>query len=212
MPRPGRSLNIQVLHSVENLEIGEKTFAEVRGQVRKGIESDKANIQSQLNKLAETGAHKLREQYGVDAALKVSNTALLGYFEESPSALGFTMALKVQASGTNHLNDKVVVAALLTPVNGRLIDLHATGDYFSEEDHHWAEQSVSAWRNSILAANPRLQGPRAKDVLTKNLDPDAVRQGLVIVIGVALAAAALVYNRVRRSLVALQRKQPQQRY
>ena len=79
------------------------------------------------------------------------------------SSLGFTMAMNVAAqagaaAGGEQVKAKLVVASMIVPVNGRLIYLYANSVFNSPADRQWAESAVQAWRDSLLAVNPRVQG------------------------------------------------------
>ena len=54
-----------------------------------------------------------------------------------------------------------VSPSLIVPVNGRLIYLYANTTYKSPADQQWAEKSVLAWRDAVMAVNPRVEGPEA---------------------------------------------------
>jgi hypothetical protein len=162
VPLPKRSFNIQVVRSIESREIGEKTFTELRDQSRAEIEKMRATLDAEIKKLIAAGNTRLSGQFGTDLALNISNTAVLGFFDEAPSSLGFTMAMKVGAKSDGDARPtKRLVAAMMTPVNGRLLNLYAYSDYGSEADRQWAEKAVTAWRDAIREANPKVQGPSA---------------------------------------------------
>jgi hypothetical protein len=162
VPEPQRSFNIQVVRTIESREIGEKTFAGLRDEARAEIEKLRATLDAEVKKVMASGNRKLSGEFGPDIALTVSDTAVLGFFDQSPSSLGFTMAMKVGLkSGGNTPPAKRLVASIMTPVNGRLLNLYAYSDYGSEADRQWAEKAVSAWRDAIRDANPKVQGPTA---------------------------------------------------
>ena len=50
---------------------------------------------------------------------------------------------------------------MIVPVNGRLVFLYANADFNSVADRTWAEQAVTTWRDVVVAANPRVEGPAA---------------------------------------------------
>lgn len=160
MPHSKRSFNIQIVRSIENREIGEKTFADVREEARRGLEAMRANLDAEVKKLVASGNLKLSKEAGAEVALSISDTAMLGFFDEAPSSLGFTMGMKIAAkSDGNTPPQRRLAAAVMTPVNGRLLNLYAYADYDSEADRQWAEKAVTAWRDAIRDANPKVQGP-----------------------------------------------------
>lgn len=155
-----KSFNCQIVRNVERQEIGERTFEQVRNGARAEVEKMKSRLDDQIKRLVQEGNQRLSDQFGVDAALTISDSAILGFFEETPTSLGFTMAMNVSSgneAGTKP--DRWVVAAIMVPVNGRLINLYANSPYGGEEDRIWAEQAVAAWRDAVVNANPRLAGP-----------------------------------------------------
>ena len=118
-------------------------------------------LDAEIKKLIASGNGKLAGQFGADIALSVSDTAVLGFFDAAPSSLGFSMAMKVGAKSAGIPPIKRLVAAMMTPVNGRLLNIYAYSDYESEADRQWAEKAVMAWRDAIREANPKVQGPSA---------------------------------------------------
>jgi len=158
----GRSFNSQVLRSLENREIGDRTFAEMKQQTKKELDQAKAAIDAEVAKAKGKAEKAMQDATGADAALSVSDVAVLGYFSETPNSLGFTMAMNLAAqSGDHAIKVKGVIASMIVPVNGRLIYLYANADFNSAADRQWAENAVTAWRDAVLAANPRVEGPPA---------------------------------------------------
>ena len=96
----------------------------------------------------------------IDAALNLADAAFVGYFRDTPTSLGVTMAMKVAGSGA--APERFVVAFVMTPVNGRLLNLYANARYTTEADRTWAENAVSTWADATVAANPRVTGPAGK--------------------------------------------------
>ena len=159
-PEMARSLSSQIGRSVENRDLGEREFDSMRSTMKAELEGMRSELQAEVEKLASRRNKTVHDLYGTDDALRLSDVAVLGFFEDKPASLGFTMALRVNntlAAGASK-NKKRVMAALLIPVNGRVIDLYATSDYRTEADRQWAENSVAAWRDAIVAANPRMVG------------------------------------------------------
>ena len=108
----------------------------------------------------------------------------LGVFEDTPSSLGFSMVLKTEAkAGAVRREDRSVVSSIVVPVSGRLLFLYHTRPYQTEADQKNAESSLIAWRNSILAANPKVEGPSASMFnfysLGKNVGTAAVIGGVI---------------------------------
>ncbi len=158
-PALARNFNSQIVRSIETRDVGEREFDSTRSSMKAGLEDMRSKLQAEMDKLASQGNKTIHDLYGADAALRLSDAAVLGFFEDKPTSLGFTMALRVHTSGADaSQNKKSVVAAILTPVNGRVINLYATSDYQTEADRQWAEKSVAAWRDAIVAANPRMAG------------------------------------------------------
>lgn len=162
-PDDGRSFNVQVLRSLENLEIGEKTFAQFRDQTKASLDTMQEKVKQEAARVSAEATKAMQDSTGADAALSVSDMVVLGYFGEDASSLGFTMAMNVAAqagaaAGGEQVKAKLVVASMIVPVNGRLIYLYANSVFNSPADRQWAESAVQAWRDSLLAVNPRVQG------------------------------------------------------
>jgi hypothetical protein len=155
-----RGFSLQVLRNAENQEIGERTFEQFRGKMRAELETAKSRLDETVKQLVQDGNKRLGDQFGVDAALTISDTAVLGFFEDSATSLGFTIAMKVGSGNTpGEEPERNVVAAIVAPVNGRLLYFYSTSSYKEEGDRKWAEQAVAAWRDAVVAANPRVAGP-----------------------------------------------------
>jgi len=156
----GRELSVQVMKSIERREIGEKTFEELRGEMRREFNAAMDQMISKLGPQMQASGKKAGETLGVDMALSASDMAVLGVFEDSNHSLGFTMAMKVNAKVGDHASEsRIITAGIAVPVNGRLLYLYAVADFLAEEDRQWAEKTVSAWRDVVVAANPRVEGP-----------------------------------------------------
>lgn len=154
-----RNFSIQTIRSEENREIGTKTFSQVVGGIRKELDLMKGSFDAEYKKLAEQGSEKLSKDLGVDTSLEFSRPAVLGYFEEGETSLGFTIAMNVGVqSGEFSEQNRAVVAALIRPVNGRITLLYSAANYKGESDREEAERSVKAWGDAIIAANPVVEG------------------------------------------------------
>jgi hypothetical protein len=159
-PDYSRNFNIQTVRSVESREIGERTFAGLRNEVKKGIDDMRTKLDTELKKLTDQSNKKMSADYGVYNALEISDTVILGYFEESDTSIGFTMVMKVGlGKGDNREVTHGVVACLMTPVNGRLVNLYSSATYKGKEDQLLVEKTVKEWRDSIQAVNPKVEGP-----------------------------------------------------
>jgi hypothetical protein len=162
-PAYAANCNVQANRELEDKEIGEQTFAGIRRQLKAELDRAMTDIEREIGKLVAKGNDAMKQEYGVEDALAVSDTAVLGYFEDSDTALGFTMAMKTTAKTTDGgvETSKSVVAGLITPVNGRLLYFYATLPFTARSDRAAAERTVAAWRDAVVAANPRVAGPRA---------------------------------------------------
>ncbi len=152
-----RSFNVQVARSTERQEFGQRTFRDARAGIKTGIDQVRQQLQAVAASVAAQGNKRFSPE-NVDEALQLSDTAFVGYFRDTSTALGVTMAMKVAGGGAEP--ERVVVAMVMTPVNGRLLNLYANARYASEADRVWAERAVSAWADAAVAANPRVSGPR----------------------------------------------------
>lgn len=190
-----KSLNVQISRAIENVEVDERTFDSVRKQNRKEVENLKASIEAEVNKAIKAGGQQLSEDLGVDLQLSVGDMAMLGIFEDSPTSLGFTMAMTttIQAAGGEE-KSRDVVAALLVPVNGRLLYLYSNSGYENEADRLAVESSVKTWRDAIVAANPRVKGSFLGS-LTKGVGKSAAVGAIA---GGVVALLAVLYRRFKR--------------
>lgn len=153
-----RSFNVQVARGTERQEFGERTFRDARAGIKTGIDQVRQQLQTVAASVAAQGNERFAPE-NVDEALRLSDTAFVGYFRDTSTALGVTMAMKIAGGGTAE-PERVVVALVMTPVNGRLLNLYANARYTNEADRAWAERAVSAWADAAVAANPRVSGPR----------------------------------------------------
>ena len=193
----GRSFNAQVLRSLESREIGDRTFAEMKQQTMAEIDKARETISQEIEKQLGNAQKKLQDASGTDAALSVSDVAVLGYFDDSPNSLGFTMAMNVAAKeGGNDAKLKAVVATMIVPTNGRLIYLYANADLKSEADRQWAEKAVMAWRNAVVAANPRVEGPPASTSIFDGVGNSAVIGAIVGAVGGLLV---MLFKKMKKS-------------
>lgn len=193
----GRSFNAQVLRSLESREIGDRTFAEMKQQTMAEIDKARETISQEIEKQLGNAQKKLQDASGTETALSVSDIAVLGYFDDSPNSLGFTMAMNVAAKeGGNDAKLKAVVATMIVPTNGRLIYLYANADLKSEADRQWAEKAVMAWRNTVVAANPRVEGPPASNSIF-----DGVGRSTIIgaIVGAVGGLFAMLFKKMKKS-------------
>ena len=186
-----RSFNIQVIREVENREIGQATFASVRGEIKKGLDASKANADAEVRKVIDQGKAKVKDKRGVDVDLDVTSTTFVGYFDDSDTSLGFSMLLKSREKNEagEDVTSRTVVAAALVPVNGRLLGLYGNFPYKTEGDREQAEAAVSKWRDALVNANPKVQG-QPMDSFEKNL-------GKIVGGVLGFAIVALVVNRLK---------------
>ncbi|MEK7952467.1 hypothetical protein [Luteolibacter soli] len=189
-----KNFNIQVISQLEAKEIGTDTFAGIRDQTSEEVKSAVAKVEKEVNKTMAEGSRKISDQLGVDTALSISDTAMLGVFQEDAQSFGFTMALKLKVSTPKGTEDsKSVVAAMMQPVNGRLLLFYATMPYLSENDRKEAETSVKAWADAVFAANPQVKGPPARPGLFDGVG----RSGLIgAIVGGLLGVIFMVKKKI----------------
>jgi hypothetical protein len=156
-PPSERSFNAQIQRSLESRDVGERTFGEIRAELKSQLQAMSSRVGDEVRKAIEAG----NKQRGVDTALAVNDTVFLGFLGDDPGSLGFAMAMKVGMKNSTE-SSRVVSAGMVTTVNGRMIFLYANATYETEADRKWAENSVQSWRNAIVAANPRVAGPSTK--------------------------------------------------
>lgn len=186
-----RSFNVQISRALENVEVNEKTFDQVREENRKQLETIKASIEAEIERVVREGGKQMSDDLGVEVQLSVGDLAMLGIFEDSPTSLGFTMAMTTSVETPVGIDkSRGVVAAVLVPVNGRLLYLYSNYPYSSEADRLAAEASVKMWRDAVVAANPRIKGTARKGVWHSAM-VGAIAGGIV-------ALLAGIYHRFKR--------------
>jgi len=184
----GRTFNAQVMRKLETMEVGERTFEDVKEQTRTEMDELQKTIQKELEAKMVEAEKKHRDVTGADMALSVSDVAVLGYFDDAPGSFGFTMAMNVAAKvGGESAKAKGVVAGMFVPVNGRLIFLYANATFNSAADRQWAERSVTAWRDAVQAVNPRLQGPPGQKGLFDGVGRTAIIGAIAGAVGGLIA-------------------------
>jgi hypothetical protein len=163
--------------------------------MKSGLEAFSAKIEKEINKVMAQGSKAVSKETGVDVGLSITDTVLLGFFNETETSLGFTMAMKLKAQGADGADPRNVVATLMVPVNGRMLSLYATRPYANNEDRLAAEKAVVAWRDAIVAANPRVAGSSGW------FDWGSVGRSVVIgaVIGGLLGLFKWLGNRAKRA-------------
>jgi hypothetical protein len=94
----------------------------------------------------------MKEEHGIEYELNVSGTAFVGYFEDSDTSLGFSMALKTKEKDDegNEVTERTLAAVMLAPVNGRLLSFSAFYPCEKEADRKAAEKAVAVWRDAPL--------------------------------------------------------------
>ncbi|WP_395737222.1 hypothetical protein [Prosthecobacter sp.] len=195
----GRSFNAQVLRSLESREIGDRTFADMKQQTKAELDQAQETIRQELAKASGKAEKAFQDATTADAALSVSDAAVLGYFDDAPASLGFTMAMNVAAkTGVQDIKSKLVTAGMIVPVNGRLIYLYANTDLKTEADRKWAEQSVTAWRDTVLAANPRVEGPAVRTSVFKSVGRSAIMGAIVGGAAALVAMLAVLFRKKKR--------------
>ena len=107
------------------------------------------------------------------------------------------MAMNIAATaGDNAIKGKLVVASMIVPVNGRLIYLYANADLKSEADRQWAEKAVMAWRDVVVAANPRVEGPPGNTSIFDGVGRSAL---IGAIVGGCIGLFAMLFKKLRKS-------------
>jgi hypothetical protein len=196
-----RSFNIQIVKAAEREEIGQRTFAGLKDRMKEELEKARATIDEEIKRTFAAGNEKVKKEYGVDAALSVSGTAFLGFFEETDTALGFTMAMKTKEKNEEgkEVEIRSIAAAVVSPVNGRLLSFYANYPYEKESDRADAEKAVAAWRDAVVAANPQIAGPEAPESGGRRIGKLAGYG-----IGAALVVGAIIFMNRKKAARAAQ--------
>lgn len=160
----GRSFNAQVLRALESEEIGTTTFRQAKSGMKAELDQLSKNMEAEIAKQTGKISGQIKDAAGVDAALNIGNVAVLGYFDDTDESLGFSLAMNMEVKVADKtVKSRGLASALLAPVNGRLIYLYAISDYHSDADRQWAEKALVTWRDTVVAANPRVAGPEVRD-------------------------------------------------
>lgn len=194
MENTDRHFGLQSTKQVEQQEISERSFREVRAELKREIDGLRAQLDAETQKLVASGKAKVAEQHGVDLDLAVSDTAVLGFFEDSDTSLGFTLAMNVQ---TPKGRERQVCAAVVAPIHGRLVNFYAYSNYAGEDDRAWVETEALKWKNAAVAANPRVAGSLLEGFDFGSVASSALTGGLV-----GLGIGLIQWLRRRRALKA----------
>ena len=145
-PSPHRSFAVQVLKSYETKDVDDNSFLQMRDKLHQGLEKQVAQLAENLKNPA--------DKDNLDAVFAISDKAVIGIFDETPRSLGFTLALNNHDTAPAAATEgKIIVAAMVAPVQERMLYLYAHAKYGSVEDRQWAEKSLITWRDAIFEAN-----------------------------------------------------------
>lgn len=167
-----RHFALQSTKQLEMKEISERSFRGARAELKRELEGLRAKLDEETQRLIAAGKATVAKQQGVELDLSVSDTAMLGIFEETDTALGFTLAMNVE---TPQGRERQVCAAVVAPVNGRMVNFYAYSNYADEADRHWVETAARAWKDAALAVNPRVPGS-----MLEGFDLDSVGRSALI--------------------------------
>lgn len=185
-----RHFALQSTKQFEEQEISDRAFRGAREELKRELQALRAKLDEEAQKLIASGKATVAKQQGVELDLAVSDTAMLGFFEETDTALGFTLAMNVQ---TPQGRERQVCAAVVAPLHGRLVNFYAYSSYASEADRQWAETAARAWKDAAMAANPRVAGS-----VLEGFDLASVVRSAVIGGGVGLMIGLVQWLRKKR--------------
>jgi hypothetical protein len=150
-PAAERTFNLQTLRKLENLNFGPSGTKSLLAQSRGEIQKQRNEIEKLTNSAVKAGNDKLKEAYDTDLELSLSGTTILDFFEDSDTALGFSIVSNLTVDKET---ERVITAAMMTTVNSRLLYFYATSPFKTNTDREWAETHVKEWAQATLAANP----------------------------------------------------------
>jgi len=185
-----RHFALQSTQQLVDQEISDRAFRGAREELKRELQALRAKLDEEAQKLIASGKATLAKQQGVELDLAVSDTAMLGFFEETETSLGFTLAMNVQAGQGR---ERQVCAAVVAPLHGRVVNFYAYSNYASEADRQWAETAVRAWKNAAMAANPRVAGS-----VLEGFDLASVARSALMGGGVGLMIGLVQWLRKRR--------------
>ncbi len=147
--------------------------------------------------LRDTG-RGLREEFGADLELEVSDVVPLEPHEESENLLGYSMFFRetVSTGGGSEVHG-VAVTSTLVLVSGKVLFLYCYGP---KEDLEWTRKAAGEWARAILACNP-LEAPRASRLTAidwADVAADALT-GAAVALLTTLLAGYLVKRRKNRT-------------
>ncbi len=188
-PQGDRTFNLQTLRKLENLNFGPSDTKSLLAQSRGEIKKQKDEIEALTNSAVKAGNDKLKETYGTDVELSLSGTTILDFFEDSDTALGFGIVSNLTVDDET---ERVITAAMMTTVNGRLLYFYATSPFRTNADREWAETKVRDWARATVAANPSAANTGVFGIFSRIGSP-------AIVGGVVGAIAAVIIVVVKAS-------------
>ena len=159
-PSLATSFNVQVAKSVEAREIGQATFGGVKAELKAGL----GKPSKSAGELSKQASASIGKELNTSVDIDLSSPVFLGFFEDTDTSLGFTMTMSgsIKGEAGEQTVDPIVVAAIITPVNGRLLNFYCTMPYAANDEkaRALAEKTVSEWASDTVQANPKVAGPK----------------------------------------------------
>lgn len=149
-----RYFQLQTLRTVDGVPVSADEFAEVSGEIEKGLGEALSGLGDEGAKLAAQGNAAAKRQIGVDPQLALGGLQYLGTFRKEPWALFFTTRATVTTPGSG--STPATAAGALAVIDHQVAYFYA---YTYEPDasphgRHWAQDAVSDWANTVRWANP----------------------------------------------------------
>lgn len=146
-----RYFQLQVLRQVDGVSISNEDFAANLAQVEAEIAKLAPTLDKQAADLASSGNQAVKDQYGADANVSLSDVQFDGIFKRAPWGVFFTMGSNV-ATGPG-TEKRVIGGTAIVMVKQQLLYLYCFADDSGPDARRWAQQNVVAWAEAIRAAN-----------------------------------------------------------
>lgn len=146
-----RYFQLQVLRQVDGVAISNEDFAANMAQVEAEIAKLAPTLDKQAADLASSGNKAVKDQYGADANVSLSDVQYDGVFKRESWGVFFSMGSNV-ATGPG-TEKRVIGGTAIVMVKQQLLYLYCFADESGPDARRWAQESVVAWAEAIRVAN-----------------------------------------------------------
>ncbi len=139
--------NVQVMRQFEKVNFTDETFAELRDELKTGIDAAMEEAKEKIEKLFQTSFERL-DISNID--LSNLDLLLLGIDLDEPEAIGYTMLIKAKFAGQDIVVATEVIAA---KCREKVLYLYAAAKYEDEESVETARKMGRDFLNALREAN-----------------------------------------------------------